>query len=163
MAQKQPSGSRRRPRRASQYESSPGDNIRERIAELRSLPREQLADAVFMLAMDAKRQRALLREAINQRADVEPVPSSAPDADMATYLAGEAVSTLRNHIATAPSFLDALLQRSRDVRFTVGPDEAVALLAATVREQRIDGILEGLRLAGVLNESCKDRHAGFGS
>lgn len=162
MVQKQTSGSRQHSRRASQREASPGDNIRDRIAGLRSLPREQLADAVFMLAMDAKRQSALLREAINQRADVEPGPSSAPDADLATYLAGESVLTLRHHTASAPSFLDALVQRSRDVRFILDQNEAVALLAAVIREQRIEGILEGLRLAGVLSEPSKDRHAGFG-
>ena len=161
MVQKQTSGSRRRPRRASRGEPSPGDTIRDRIASLRSLPREQLADAVFMLAMDTKRQIALLREAINQRADIEPGPGSAADFDLATYLAAEAASTLRHHTASAPSFLDALLQRSCDVRFAVDPDDAVALLAAILREQRIDGILEGLRLAGVLNEPHKDRHAGF--
>ncbi|MHC4042983.1 hypothetical protein [Bradyrhizobium sp. 23AC] len=159
MVQKQTSGSR--PRRQPQL--SPDDHIQKRIAGLRGLPREQLADAVFMLAMDAKRQSALLREAINQRADVEPGTSSARDADLATYLAAEAASALRHYTASVPSFLDALLQRSREVRFTVDQAEAVALLAATLREQRIEGILEGLRLAGVLNESHKDRHAGFGS
>ncbi|MGY3077943.1 uncharacterized protein YfaS (alpha-2-macroglobulin family) [Bradyrhizobium sp. LM6.10] len=163
MVQKQTSGSHQRARRASWRETSPGDDIRERIADLRSLPREQLADAVFMLAMDAKRQSSMLREAINQRADVEPDPSLAGDTDLATYLAAEAASTLRHHTASAPSLLDALLQRSRDVRFTVDQTEAVALLAATLRDQRIEGILEGLRLAGVLNEPHKDRHAGFGS
>jgi len=56
-----------------------------------------------------------------------------------------------------------LLQRPRDARFTVDQDEAVALLAATVREERIEGILEGLRLAGILNEPHKDRHARFDS
>ncbi|MET4489745.1 hypothetical protein [Bradyrhizobium sp. LA7.1] len=163
MVQKQASGSRQHRRRASQRETSPGVNIRDRIAGLRSLPRQQLADAVFMLAMDAKRQSTMLREAIKQRADVEADPSSAPDVDLATYLAGEALSSLRHHTVSAPSFLDVLLQRSRDLRFTVDSDEAVALLAATLREQRIEGILEGLRLAGVLNESHKDRHAGFDS
>lgn len=163
MVQKRTSISSRQPRRASQHRASLGNDIQKRITGLRSLPRERLADAVFMLAMDAKRQSSLLREAINQRADVEPDPSSSPDADFATYLAGEAASTLRHHAVSAPSFLDALLQRSSDVRFTVDRADAIALLAATLREERIEGILEGLRLAGVLNEPDKDRHAGFGS
>ena len=163
MVQKQTSKSRQQPRRASQRETSPGEGIRDRIAGLRSLPREQLPDAVFMLAMEAKRQSALLRQAINPRADVELGASSAPDADLATYLAQETASILRHHTASSPSFLDALLQRLRDVRFTVDQTEAVALLAATLREQWIEGILEGLRLAGLLNEPHKDRHAGFGT
>ncbi|WP_229188311.1 hypothetical protein [Bradyrhizobium oropedii] len=129
MIQKRTSESSRQPRRASQRQTSSDGDVQKRIAGLRGLPREQLADAVFMLAMDTKRQSALLREAINQRVDVEPHPSQAADADLATYLAVEAVSTLRHHTAGAPSFLDALLQRSRDVRFTVDQAEAVALLA----------------------------------
>ncbi|MCA1474145.1 hypothetical protein [Bradyrhizobium sp. NBAIM08] len=163
MAQKQTSGSPRQRRQASQRETGPGEDIRHRIAGLRGLPRDQLADAVFMLAMDAKRQSALLREAINRRVAVELNPSSAPGEDLATYLADEAGSILRHHTADAPSFFDALLQRSQDVCFTVDQAEAVALLAATLREQRIEGILEGLRLAGVLNEPHKDRHGGFGT
>ncbi|MEZ2145370.1 hypothetical protein AAE026_24230 [Bradyrhizobium sp. DN5] len=163
MVQKQTKKSRQNLGRANQSENSLGEDIRDRIVALRNLPREQLADAVFMLAMDAKRQSALLREAINQRVDVETCSISTPGADLTTYLAEETVSTLRHHAASAPSFLDALVQRSRDVRFTVDQAEAVALVAATVREQRIEGILEGLRLAGVLNESRKDRHAGYDS
>jgi hypothetical protein len=163
MVQKQASESRQQSLCEGQRETSPGGDIQKRIAGLRSLRREQLADAVFMLAMDAKRQSALLREAIDHRAVVELGSSSAGDGDLATYLAGEVASTLRHHTASAPTFLDALLQHSRDVRFTVDQAEAVALLAATLREQRIEGILEGLRLAGVLNEPHKDRHAGFGT
>jgi len=35
------------------------------------------------------------------------------------------------------------------------------MLAAMIREQRIEGVLEGLRLAALLNESSRDRHAGM--
>lgn len=60
-----------------------------------------------------------------------------------------------------PSLADVLIQRSRQVRFTVDRTEVVALLAATIREQRLKDILEGLRLAGLLNEPSKNRRAGI--
>ena len=90
-------------------------------------------------------------------------PEPVPNADLAAYLAGEAVSSLRHHEVDVPSLADVLIQRSREVRFTVDRTEAVTLLAATIREQRLKGILEGLRLAGLLNEPSKDRHAGITS
>ncbi|MGV7214911.1 hypothetical protein [Bradyrhizobium sp. UFLA05-112] len=140
-----------------------GKDIQAGIAQLRNVPREKLADAVFMLSMAAKRQSGLIRQSINERAkadfDFDP-PSSG---DLAGYLAEDTVSTLRHHLADAPTLLDLLSDRSPAVHFTVNQRGAVSMLAALIREQRLDGILEGLRLAGLLNESSKDRHAGFGS
>ncbi|MFK4726060.1 hypothetical protein ABIE89_007160 [Bradyrhizobium niftali] len=137
------------------------DDIQSHIAELRRLPREKLADAVFMLSMEARRQTQQVRRAIRARAEVDFDSNPPRNADLAAYLADEAVSTLRHHVADAPNMLDLLVHRPRDVRFTVRREEAVALLAATIREQRLDGILEGLRLAGLLTEPAKDRHAGI--
>jgi hypothetical protein len=44
-----------------------------------------------------------------------------------------------------------------DVHFTIQQQDAVSMMAATIREQRLEGILEGLRLAGLLNEAPKRR------
>ncbi|UFW46264.1 MULTISPECIES: hypothetical protein [Bradyrhizobium] len=137
------------------------ENLQARIAALRSLPREKLADAVFMLWMEAQRQGELIRRAVRQRVEGEAGPGPTPSADLAAYLAGEAVSSLRHHEVGVTSLADVLIQRSREVRFTVDQTEAVTLLAATIREQRLEGILEGLRLAGLLSEPSKDRHAGI--
>ncbi|WP_247471963.1 hypothetical protein [Bradyrhizobium sp. 45] len=46
-------------------------DIQARMAELRSLPRENLEDAVFMLSMNARRQGELIRHAIEKRAEVD--------------------------------------------------------------------------------------------
>jgi hypothetical protein len=46
-----------------------------------------------------------------------------------------------------------------EVHFTIQQQDAVSMVAAMIREQRLEGILEGLRLAGVLNERRK-RHRG---
>jgi hypothetical protein len=102
----------------------------------------------------------LIRQAIKERAQAEFAFDPSPDADLATYLAEDAVSTLRHHDADLPTLLDVLVQRSPDVRFTVEQEEAISMIAAVIREQRLEGILEGLRLAGLLNEPSKDRHAG---
>ncbi len=134
------------------HQDSSADDIQSRIAELRRLPREKLADAVFMLSMEAKRQTQQVWHAIRARAEVEYDGNPPRNADLAVYLADEAVSTLRHHVADAPTMLGLLVHRARDVRFTVRREEAIALLAATVREQRLEGILEGLRLAGLLTE-----------
>ncbi len=142
---------------------SSGGDIPASIAELRSVPREKLADAVFLLSMAAKQQSNQIRRSIDECAggafEFEPPPNG----DLADYLAAEVVSVLRHHQADVPKLVDLLAQRSPDVDFTVDQREAASMLAATIREQRLEGILEGLRLAGLLNESSKDRHAAFGS
>lgn len=119
-------------------------DIQARIAELRSLPREKLADAVFMLSMNARRQGELIRHAIEKRAEVDLDFDPPPNADFATYLANDVVSTLRHHVADLPTLLDLLVERAPDVCFTVDREEAVSLLAAIVREHRLEGVLEGL-------------------
>jgi hypothetical protein len=140
-------------------DESSAKDLQARMAQLRGLPREKLADAVFMLSLEAKQQSALTRQAIKERTQAELDFDPSPDADLATYLATEAVPSLRHHDANLPTLLDVLVQRSPEVRFTVRPEEAVSMLAAMLREQRLEGILEGLRLAGILNEPSKDRHA----
>ncbi|MBR0884186.1 hypothetical protein ABIF65_000645 [Bradyrhizobium japonicum] len=138
-------------------------DIQASIAELRSVPRDKLADAVFLLSMAAKQQSNQIRRSINERAGAEFEFESPLNGDLADYLAAEAVSVLRHHKADVPTLMDILAQRSPDVDFTVHQRDAAAMLASTIQEQRLEGILEGLRLVGLLNESSKDRHAAFGS
>lgn len=61
------------------------------------------------------------------------------------------------------TLLDLLVERAPDICFIVDREEAVSLLATIIGEQRLERVLEGLRLAGLLNEPAKDRHAGIGS
>ncbi|MGY4412473.1 hypothetical protein ACVWW4_004209 [Bradyrhizobium sp. LB7.1] len=116
-----------------------------------------------MLSMDARRKGELIRPAIEKRAKVDLDFDPPPNADLATYLANDVVSALRHHVADLPTLLDLLVSRGPDVCFTVDREEAVSLLVAIIREQRLEEALEGLRLAGLLNEPAKDRHAGVGS
>jgi hypothetical protein len=137
-----------------------GKEIASRLAGLRTVPREGLVDAVFMLSMAAKRQSQLMWRSIKERAKAEPGFDPPLDADVATYLAAETASTLRDNTVDAPKVLDLVFERSPKIRFTLFDQEAVSVLAAMIRQQRIEGILEGLRLAGLLNQPSKDRHAG---
>jgi hypothetical protein len=160
MFQRQKSGARAGSLRENVDNETSAKDLQARIAQLRGLPREKLADAVFMLSMEAKQQSSLIRQAIKERAQAELDFDPSPDADLATYLAADAVPSLRHHDADLPTLLDVLVQRSPEARFTIQQEEAVLMLAAMFREQRLEGILEGLRLAGILNEPSKDRHAG---
>ena len=142
---------------------SSGRDIQARMAELRGVPREELADAVFLLSMAAKQQSEQIRRSIKERAEAEFEFDPPQNGDLADYLAEEAVSVLRHHEADVPTLMDILSQRSSDIDFTIDQRDGVSMLAAMIREQRLEGILEGLRLAGLLNESSKGRHAGLGS
>jgi hypothetical protein len=72
-----------------------GRDIHARIAELRSLPREKLADTVFMLSMVAKQQSSLIQQSIKERTKVNFDFDAASSGDLATYLAEHAANTLR--------------------------------------------------------------------
>ncbi|MCA1453587.1 hypothetical protein I6F35_10230 [Bradyrhizobium sp. BRP22] len=167
MFRRRKSGSRaadaRQAQQGHERNKSSGRDIQARIAELRSTPREKLADAVFLLSIAAKQQSEQIRQSIRERAEAEFEFDPPAKGDIADYLAEETVAVLRHHEVDVPKLIDILSQRSPDVDFTVHQQDAVSMLAALIREQRLEGILEGLRLAGLLNESSKNRHAGFGS
>ena len=55
------------------------------------------------------------------------------------------------------TFFETLSEQLPDVHFTIQRQDAVSMMAAMIREQRLEGILEGLRLAGLLNEAPKRR------
>lgn len=148
---------------AQRYDAGAAGDIQAGIAGLKHVPREQLADMVFLLSMAAKQRSEAIRQSINESAGAEFEFGSMPSGDLANYLAEHAVAALRCHEATAPTILDLLFDRAPEARFAIEQKDAVSMLVALVREQRIEGILEGLRLAGLLNEPSKDRHARFAS
>jgi hypothetical protein len=50
-----------------------------------------------------------------------------------------------------------------DVHFTIQQQDTVSMMAAMIREQRLEGILQGLRLAGLSNEAPSHQPAdGWG-
>ena len=77
--------------------------------------------------------------------------------DLATYLAEDAGYAFRDHVTNPQTFFEAMSEQLPDVHFTIQQQDAVSMMAAMIREQRLEGILEGLRLAGLLNEASKRR------
>jgi hypothetical protein len=129
------------------------------IADLKKVPRENLPDAVFLLFMEAKQQSELIRRSIGDRTHHDFNFDGMIDGDLATYLAQDVAHALRDHVTNPQTFLEAMSEQLPDVHFAVQQQDAVSMVAAMIREQRLDGILEGLRLAGLLNEVPSRRRA----
>ena len=140
-----------------QRNESAGKEIYAGMAELKNVPRENLPDAVFMLSMAAKHQSEQIRQSIKDRTRYDFDFDTLTDGDLATYLAVDAEYALRGHVTTPQTFFEAMSEQLPDVHFTIQQQDAVSMMAAMIREQRLEGILEGLRLAGLLNEAPKRR------
>jgi hypothetical protein len=136
-----------------------GKDIYARIAALKNVAREDLAHEVFMLYREAKHQSQLIRQSIKDHAQYDFDFGGKSGGDLATYRAEDAVYALRDHVTHPQTFFQAMSEQLPDVHFTIQQQDAVSMVAAMIREQRLEGILEGLRLAGVLNERRK-RHRG---
>jgi hypothetical protein len=134
-----------------------GKDIYARVAELKNVPRENLPDAVFMLSMAAKHQSEQIRQSIKDRTRYDFDFDASTDGDLATYLAEDAGNALRDHVTNPQTFFEAMSEQTPDVHFTIRQQDAVSMVAAMIREQRLEGILEGLRLAGLLNGAPKHR------
>ena len=151
---------KQRKQHSHQKAESAARELQDRTIDLKTVSQDQLADATFMLFMAAKQQTEQARHAIEQRAKIQFAFDLPPSGDLADYLSQEIVTALRHYEAGTPSLLESLTGRSRDARlFTVCEEKAILLVAAVIREQRLDGILEGLRLAGLLTKPSKNRHA----
>jgi hypothetical protein len=137
-----------------------GKTIYARIADLKKVPRENLPDAVFLLFMEAKQQSELIRRSIKDRTHYDFSFDGTIDGDLATYLAQDAAHALRDNVTNPQTFFEAMSEQLPDVHFTIQQQDAVSMVASMIREQRLEGILEGLRLAGLLNEVPNRRRAG---
>lgn len=132
-----------------------GKDIHGRTAELKKVDRADLPAAVLMLFREAKHQSELIRQSITDRSGYDFAFGGPANGDLATYLARGAALALRDHATSPQTLLEVLSEQSPDVHFTIPEPDAVSLIATMIREQRIDGILEGLRLAGLLNAAPK--------
>ncbi|MGY3609693.1 MULTISPECIES: hypothetical protein [unclassified Bradyrhizobium] len=136
-----------------------GKDIYARIADLKNVPRDTLPDAVFMLFVEAKHQSELIRQSIKERTRYDFNFVGLVDGDLATYLAEEAAHAVRDHVTNPQTFLEAMSEQFPDVHFTIQQQDAVSMVAAMIRVQRLEGILEGLRLAGLLNRAPNRRRS----
>src|ERR1700737_2377289 len=138
-----------------------GKEIYARMAELKNVPRENLPDAVFMLSIAAKHQSEQVRQSIKDRTRYDFDFDTLTDGDLATHLAEDAAYALRDHVTNSQTFFEAMSEQLPDLQFTIQQQDAVSMMAAMIREQRLEGILEGLRLAGLLNEAPKRRRTSL--
>jgi len=132
-----------------------GKDIYARIADLKNVARRDLAHEVFMLFREAKHQSQLIRQSIKDRTQYDFDFGGTDEGDLATYLAEATAYALRGHVTNPQTVFQAMSEQLPDVHFTIQQQDAVSMVAAMIREQRLEGILEGLRLAGVLNEPSK--------
>src|ERR1700716_3191282 len=117
-----------------------GKEIYARMAELKNVPRENLPDAVFMLFMGAKHHSEQIRQSIKDRTRYDFDFDTLTDGDLATYLAEDAGYALRDHVTQPQTFFDAVSEQLPDVHFTIQQQDAVSMMAAMIREQRLEGM-----------------------
>ncbi|ANW01310.1 hypothetical protein [Bradyrhizobium icense] len=134
-----------------------GKDIYARIADLKNVPRDNLPDAVFMLFVEAKHQSELIRQSVKDRTRYDFNFVGFVDGDLATYLAEEAAHAIRDHVTNPQTFLEAMSEQFPDVHFTIQQQDAVSMVASMIRVQRLEGILEGLRITGLLNKAPNRR------
>jgi len=75
-----------------QKAESAARELQDRIADLKNVSQDQLADATFMLFMAAKQQTEQARHAIDQCAKIQFAFNPPPSGDLADYLSQEIVT-----------------------------------------------------------------------
>ena len=109
-----------------------------------------------MLFREAKHQSQLIRQSIKDRTQHDcDFGGMSEGTSRATCLAEDTAYALREHVTNPQTFFQAMSEQLPDVHFTIQQQDAVSMVAAMIREQRLEGILEDLRLAGILNEPSK--------
>jgi hypothetical protein len=112
--------------------------------------------------MEARQQSELIRRSIEDRTRYD-ANFDAVDGDHATYLARDATHALRDHVTNAQTLLEAISEQLPDVHFTIEELDAVSMIAATIREQRLDESWKACGWPGCLNEVPSRRRAGSGA
>ena len=124
-----------------------GGDIYRRIAALTKTDRARVPH-VFK---DAKHQTALIRQSIADRTHNH-FNSGDRGGDLATFLADGIASIMRENVTNPQTVFQALSEQLPNVQFTVDWNDAVSLVSAMIREQRVEGILEGLEIAGLIED-----------
>ena len=127
-----------------------GWDICKRIAKLNEKPHPSgIAYDVLMLLGEAQHLEALIRQSIKDRTDYDFDFSILEDGDLATYLGEEVTHALREHVTNPQTLFQALSDQFPGVHFSIHPRDAISMISATIRTQRLAGLIEGLELAGV--------------
>jgi hypothetical protein len=140
-------------RRRFDHAERKGREILGRVSSLKAMGPDDLPAAVLVLYHDAKHQAEAIRQSIKERADHNFDSDGEPGADLATFLAATITEALRNVVSTPQKLRQATRDAVPDLDFAIHKLDAVSLVSATLREQRVEGVLEGLRIAGVLTRT----------
>jgi aromatic ring hydroxylase len=128
-----------------------GGEIYRRVAALKQMDRARVPHETVLLFKDAKHQTALIRQSIADRTHNH-FDSGDQGGDLATFLADGIASIMRENVTDPQTVFQALSEQLPKVQFTVDWNDAISLVSAMIREQRIDGILEGLEIAGLMED-----------
>jgi hypothetical protein len=132
-----------------------------RAHQLKGCVQSDLGRLAVALFRDAQHELALLEQSISERTKHdEPPHYISPNigdeelvGDAATSTAEGLAGLIRENHTNPQTLFEAMSEQFPKVHFTIDYYDATALIAASLREQRLLGIVEGLELAGI---NCDD-------
>ena len=130
-----------------------GADLYRRIAALEKLVPSRLGVEVLMLFKEARHQNELIRQSIKDRTGYDFDAGDPGHGDLATFLAEDVAYALRNNVTNPQTFFEAMSDQFPEVHFTIQQQDAISMVSAMIRAERIHGIIEGLQLAGVIKAS----------
>ena len=128
-----------------------GAALSKRISELRNVTDPaRLPAAAMELFKHAQFQVGLIRQSIKDKTDYDfSVGELLQEGDLATHLAEDISGVMRENTCDPQTVWQALSDALPDVNFTVNWYDAVSMVAAMLRETYLQGVLEGMELAGL--------------
>lgn len=135
-----------------------GAALTRRLYEIRKLDTVDRPRAVQDLFKDAHHQLELIRQSIADRSRYDFSGGHYEDpehGDLATVLAEDIASIVRENTVNPPSIWQALSEQVPAVHFKIDRYDATSIVAAMMREMHLAGVIEGLELAGALPDSTK--------
>ena len=122
-----------------------------RLYDLEQLgDRARIGQEVMALLKQAQSQVNAICKSIHEKTKYEVDPGEPLDeGDSATALAEDIAGVMRDYTCNPQSMWQALSEALSNVQFTVDWYDAVSMVAAMLRQERITGIIESLELAGV--------------
>jgi hypothetical protein len=117
------------------------------------LDRPKLPEAATLLLVDARHQVSLIRQSIADRTRYRfGGGEDLREGDVATSIAEDITGVMREYDTDPQTLFQALSEQLPEANFTVDWYDAATLTAAEIRLQRIHGMIEGLKLAGLMPE-----------
>jgi hypothetical protein len=127
-----------------------GSAIYRRLYKLEeSSDRSRIGEDVLNLLKYARSQTGAIRQSIADRSQVDFSGEPPTEGDVATALADDIASVLREHTCDPQTVWAALSEALPEVKFTVDIYDAVSMIAAMLRQQELIGVVHGLELAGI--------------